>query len=41
MGYFDYFDNGPLNKYKKNLKNGKTFINVFFYIWIDNHSNFI
>jgi hypothetical protein len=31
MGYFDNLDNGPLNKYKKNL-NGKKFIGVFFYI---------
>jgi hypothetical protein len=23
MGYFDNLDNGPLNKYKKNLKNEK------------------
>jgi hypothetical protein len=23
MGYFDNLDNEPLNKYKKNLKNGK------------------
>jgi hypothetical protein len=32
MGYFDNFDNGPLNKYKKNLKNEKKFIDVFFYV---------
>jgi hypothetical protein len=37
MGYFDNLDNGPLNKYKKYLKNRKTFINVFFYLWIDSH----
>jgi hypothetical protein len=32
MGYFDNLDNGSLNKYKKNLKNGKKFIDVFFYL---------
>jgi hypothetical protein len=32
MSYFDNFDNEPLNKYKKNLKNEKKFINVFFYL---------
>jgi hypothetical protein len=32
MGYFDNLDNGPLNKYKKNLKNEKNIINVFFYL---------
>jgi hypothetical protein len=31
MGYFDNLDNGSLNKYKKNLKNRKKFIDVFFY----------
>jgi hypothetical protein len=31
MGYFDNLDNGPLNKYKKNLKNEKKFIDVFLY----------
>jgi hypothetical protein len=31
MGYFDNFDIGPLNKYKKNLKNSKKFKNMFFY----------
>jgi hypothetical protein len=31
MGYFDNLDNEPLNKYKKNFKNGKTFIDVFLY----------
>jgi hypothetical protein len=31
MGYFENLDNGPLNKYKKNLKNGKKIIDVFFY----------
>jgi hypothetical protein len=41
MGYFDNLDNGSLNKYKKNLKNGKKFIDVFFYLWIDGHSNFM
>jgi hypothetical protein len=32
MGYFDNFDNELLNKYKKNLKNRKKFIDMFFYI---------
>jgi hypothetical protein len=32
MGYFDNLDNGPLNKYKINLQNGKKFTDVFFYI---------
>jgi DAD family len=41
MGYFDTLDNGPLNKYKKNLKNEKKFIDVFFNISIDCHSNLI
>jgi hypothetical protein len=31
MGYFDNLDNGPLNKYKKILKNEKKFIDMFFY----------
>jgi hypothetical protein len=31
MGYFDNFDNEFLNKYKKNLKNEKKIIDVFFY----------
>jgi hypothetical protein len=31
MGYFDNFDNGLLNKYKKNSKNRKKFMDVFFY----------
>jgi hypothetical protein len=31
MIYFDNLDNEPLNKYKKNLKNGKRFIDMFFY----------
>jgi hypothetical protein len=31
MGYFNNFDNGLLNKYKKNLKNIKNVIEVFFY----------
>jgi hypothetical protein len=30
MGYFDNLDNGPLNRYKKNLKNEKKFMDVFF-----------
>jgi hypothetical protein len=34
MGYFDNFDNEPLNKYKK-------FKDVFFYLWIEDHSNFM
>jgi hypothetical protein len=41
MGYFDNLDDESLNKYKKNLKNGKTFIDVFFYFLIDGHSNFM
>jgi hypothetical protein len=36
MGYFDNLDNGLLTKYKKN---GKIFIDVFFYLYIDGHSN--
>jgi hypothetical protein len=40
MGYFDNLNNGPLNKYKK-IKNRKKFIDVFFYLWIDGHSNFM
>jgi hypothetical protein len=32
MDYFDNLDNGPLNKYKTNPKNGKKFIDVFFYL---------
>jgi hypothetical protein len=32
MGYFDNFDNVILNKYNKNLKNEKKFIDVFFYL---------
>jgi DAD family len=31
----------PLNKYKNNLKNKKKFIDVFFYLYIIGHSNFI
>jgi hypothetical protein len=41
MGYFDNLDNGPLNKYKQNLKNGKIFMDLFFYLWIEGHSNFM
>jgi hypothetical protein len=41
MGYFDNLDNGPLNKYKKKLKIEKKIIDVFFYLYIDVHSNFI
>jgi hypothetical protein len=41
MGYFDNFDNESLNKYKKNLKNRKKFIDMFFYLWIDGNSNFM
>jgi hypothetical protein len=41
MGYFDNFDNGSLNKYKKNLKNEKKIIDMFFYLWIEGHSNFM
>jgi hypothetical protein len=33
-----YFDNEFLNKYKK-IKNEKKYIDVFFYLWIDDHSN--
>jgi hypothetical protein len=33
MDYFDNFDNGSINKYKKNLKNRFFFfINVLFYL---------
>jgi hypothetical protein len=32
MGYFDNFDNKSLNKYKKNLKNGKKIIDMFVYL---------
>jgi hypothetical protein len=35
------FDNGPLNKFLKNLKNRIFFIDVFFCLWIDSHSNFM
>jgi hypothetical protein len=31
MGYFDKLYNEFLNKYKKNFKNEKTFMDVFFY----------
>jgi hypothetical protein len=31
IGYFDNLDNSMLNKYKKKLKNRKTFMDVFFY----------
>jgi hypothetical protein len=31
MSYFDNFVNRSLNKYIKNFKNGKKFIDVFFY----------
>jgi hypothetical protein len=41
MGYFDNFDNGYLNKYKKNLKNDFFFIDVLFSLWIDGYSKFI
>jgi hypothetical protein len=41
MGYFDNLDNGPLSKYKKNLKNGNFFIDVLFYLWINDHANFM
>jgi hypothetical protein len=41
MGYFDNFDNKSLSKYKKILKNEKKCIDVFFYFYIDGHSNFI
>jgi hypothetical protein len=29
MGYFDNLDNEFLNKYEKNLKNGKKYIDVY------------
>jgi hypothetical protein len=32
MDYFDNFDNEPLNKYKKILKNEIFFIDVLFYV---------
>jgi hypothetical protein len=39
---FDNFDNESLNRYKKYFKNNKKkFINVFFYFYIDGHSNFM
>jgi hypothetical protein len=42
MGYFDNLDNEALNKYKKKiLKMKKTFIDVFLYLWIDGHPNFL
>jgi hypothetical protein len=41
IGYLDNFNNEPLNKYKQNFKNEKKFIDVFFYLWIESHSNFI
>jgi hypothetical protein len=41
MSYFDNLENGSLNKYKKSFKNKKKFIDVFFYLWIDGHSNFM
>jgi hypothetical protein len=40
MGYFDNLDNEPLNKYKNILKMKKN-IDVFFYLWIKGHSNFM
>jgi hypothetical protein len=40
MSYFDNLDNEPLNKYKK-PKNRKKFIDAFFYLYIDGHSNFM
>jgi hypothetical protein len=39
MSYFNNFNNESLNKYKKDLKNKKNIIDVFFYLWIDGHSN--
>jgi hypothetical protein len=41
MSYFDNFDNGSLKNYKKNLKNRFFFIDVLFYLLIDDHSNFM
>jgi hypothetical protein len=41
MGYFDNLNNEPLNKYKINFKNKKKIIDVFFYLQIDDHLNFI
>jgi hypothetical protein len=32
MDYFDNLDNRPVNKYKENLKNKRTFIDMFFYL---------
>jgi hypothetical protein len=32
MGYFDNLDNGFLNKYQKDLKNRKKFIDMLFYL---------
>jgi hypothetical protein len=32
MSYFDNLDNESLKKYKKNLKNRKKSIDVFFYL---------
>jgi hypothetical protein len=40
MGYFENFDNESVNKYKKNFKNEKKIIDVFFYVWIDSYLNF-
>jgi hypothetical protein len=40
-GYFDNLDNELLNKYKINFKNGKIFIDMFFYLWIDGPLNFM
>jgi hypothetical protein len=34
MGYFEKLDNEFLNKYTKNLKNKKIFIDIFFYLLI-------
>jgi hypothetical protein len=42
MGYFDNLNNEPLNKYKKILKmKKKRFIDMFLYLLIDDHSNFM
>jgi hypothetical protein len=40
IDYFNNFDNEFLNKYKINFKN-IFFINVFLYLRIDSHLNFI
>jgi hypothetical protein len=41
MGYFNNLDDESLQKYKKILKIEKKLIDVFFYFYIDDHSNFM